>query len=211
MLSLLLAAGRSLLIQPSCPICRQPLPPETRSQTLCRPCRQRLRLCADGLSGSDPLPWHALALYDGPFRNLLLRLKQQPSKGNVNGLIRCLAMTLPQAAAAVLVPIPSWKRRHGNPLPALIAERLGGRRMDLLHRNRASVGQHHLKRKQRLTNLKGAFRVHSGVSPTDLFLVDDILTTGGTALAARDALVAAGHRVAGLICLGRTPARRPGR
>ena len=175
---------------------------------VCRPCQQRLQLCAGGLSGSDPLPWHALALYDGPFRNLLLRLKQQPSNGNVNGLISCLAMTLPQAASAVLVPIPSWKRRYGNPLPTMIAERLCGRRMDLLHRDRASVGQHHLNRKQRLTNLKGAFRVRSGVSPTDLFLVDDILTTGGTALAARDALAAAGHRVAGLICLGRTPARR---
>ena len=59
--------------------------------------------------------------------------------------------------------------------------------MDLLQRNRASVGQHHLNRKQRLTNLKEP----SGVLwclPDNLFLVDDILTTGGTALAARDAL-----------------------
>ena len=40
-----------------------------------------------------------------------------------------------------------------------------------------------------------------------VWLVDDILTTGSTALAARQALQEAGHRVAGLICLGRTPAK----
>ena len=65
-------------------------------------------------------------------------------------------------------------------------------------------------RHPRQGNLIGAFQAvpmdkqgaHSSVC-----LVDDILTTGSTALAARQALEAAGHRVAGLICLGRTPAR----
>ena len=42
----------------------------------------------------------------------------------------------------------------------------------------------------------------------EIWLVDDILTTGGTALAARQALLDAGHQVCGLICLGRTPIRR---
>jgi predicted amidophosphoribosyltransferase len=42
-----------------------------------------------------------------------------------------------------------------------------------------------------------------------IWLADDILTTGGTALAASSALEASGHRVAGLICLARTPP--PGR
>ena len=42
---------------------------------------------------------------------------------------------------------------------------------------------------------------------SSVWLVDDILTTGSTALAARQALEEAGHHVAGLICLRRTPAK----
>jgi adenine/guanine phosphoribosyltransferase-like PRPP-binding protein len=38
-------------------------------------------------------------------------------------------------------------------------------------------------------------------------LLDDILTTGATACAAAAALEAKGWRVAGLSCLGRTPAQ----
>ena len=109
---------------------------------------------------------------------------------------------------AVLVPIPSWKRRRANSLPSLIATTLGQARTDLLQRTRASAGQHHLNRQQRLSNLSGAFRVNARVPAMELWLVDDILTTGGTALAAREALLDAGHQVCGLICLGRTPVRR---
>lgn len=60
---------------------------------------------------------------------------------------------------AVIVPIPSWKRRQANPLPGLIATTLGQIRTDLLQRTQASVGQHHLNRQQRLSNLSSAFRV----------------------------------------------------
>jgi predicted amidophosphoribosyltransferase len=67
-------------------------------------------------------------------------------------------------------------------------------------------------------NLEGAF--HAAPAPqtslqsktkTTVWLVDDILTTGATALAAQKALNEAGHSVRGIICLGRTPAKRLGR
>ena len=116
--------------------------------------------------------------------------------------------TLP--ATAVLVPIPSWKRQRSNPLPQRIALGLGRPTAELLHRTRAGLSQHHLNRRQRQTNLIGAFQavpMDKQGAHSSIWLVDDILTTGSTALAARQALEAAGHRVAGLICLGRTPAR----
>ena len=110
----------------------------------------------------------------------------------------------------MLVPIPSWKRQRSNPLPQQIALGLGRPTAALLQRTRAGLSQHRLNKTQRQANLIGAFRA----SPLDkqgalssVWLVDDILTTGSTALAARQALEEAGHRVAGLICLGRTPAK----
>jgi len=66
------------------------------------------------------------------------------------------------------------------------------------------VGQHHLNRRQRLGNQRGSFRCPTaGRAP--LWLVDDILTTGATALAAAEVLEARGWAVQGLLCLGRTP------
>ena len=104
----------------------------------------------------------------------------------------------------------SWKQQRSNPLPQQIALGLGRPTVALLHRTRAGLSQHHLNKTQRQANLIGAFQA----IPLDkqevlgsVWLVDDILTTGSTALAAREALEAAGHRVAGLICLARTPAR----
>jgi predicted amidophosphoribosyltransferase len=41
-----------------------------------------------------------------------------------------------------------------------------------------------------------------------LLLVDDVLTTGSTALSAGAVLEAGGWHVLGMVCLARTPARR---
>ena len=113
----------------------------------------------------------------------------------------------------MLVPIPSWKEQRSNPLPQRIALVLGRPTAELLHRTRAGVSQHHWNKRQRQTNLIEAFQacpLDKQGAHCSIWLVDDILTTGSTALAAREALEAAGHRVAGLICLARTPARERG-
>ena len=86
----------------------------------------------------------------------------------------------------------------------------------LLHRTRAGLSQHHLNRSMRMQNLEGAFHAaparHTSTEPkTSVWLVEDILTTGATALAAQKALNEAGHSVRGILCLGRTPAKRHGR
>ena len=114
----------------------------------------------------------------------------------------------PDAASSRARSHPQRETAPGHPPLDLIATTLGQARTDLLQRTRASAGQHHLNRQQRLSNLSGAFRVNARLPAMELWLVDDILTTGGTALAAKQALLDGGHRVRGLICLGRTPARR---
>ena len=99
-------------------------------------------------------------------------------------------------------------------MPQRIALGLGLPTADLLHRTRAGLCQHHLNKRQRQTNLIGAFQAYpldTKGAHSSVWLLDDILTTRSTALAARQALEAAGHGVAGLICLGRTPARERSR
>ena len=148
--------------------------------------------------------------YAGPLRQLLLKLRQPRQGKALAALVQLPSERFTLPATAVLVPIPSWKRQRSNPLPQRIALGLGRPTTELLHRTRAGLSQHHLKRRQRQTNLRGAFQASplnkQGVL-SSVWLVDDILTTGSTALAAREALEAAGHHVAGLICLARTPAR----
>ena len=159
----------------------------------------------------DPLRWCALGPYEGALRQLLLKVRQPTKQKALSALVQMLSDSLSLPSTAVLVPIPSWKRQRTNPLPQRIAMGLERPTANLLQRTRVGLSQHHLNKSQRLTNLIGAFRArphNQATALTSVWLVDDILTTGATALAARQALEEAGHGVAGLICLGRTPARQ---
>ena len=198
----LLSFAQTLLIEPRCPICDgpwdSPLPPTAP----CTTCLDALALPCEGLKGLLPLPWCALGPYAGNLRQLLLKLRQPRQGKALAALVQLLSERFTLPATAVLVPIPKPQQR--------IALGLGRPTAELLHRTRAGLSQHHLNRRQRQTNLIGAFQafpMDKQGAHSSVWLVDDILTTGSTALAARQALEAAGHRVAGLICLGRTPAR----
>ena len=210
MLSLLWRQGLALISAPRCPACGG-VSAEAGGPGLCAECQQTLHLPDGGLQGDAPLLWCALGPYGGGLRRLLLRQRPTPQPA----LITALAAQLHSVCAtalpgALLVPIPSWKRA-ANPLPRLLACALvqaarGRCRLGdgLLQRSRATVGQHHLNRSQRLGNQRGSFRCCSaGRAP--LWLVDDILTTGATALAAAEVLDARGWAVQGVLCLGRTP------
>ncbi|MFM2080272.1 MAG: hypothetical protein RLZZ219_954 [Cyanobacteriota bacterium] len=178
---------------------------------LCGGCVEALSLPPAGLRGEDPLPWRALGSYEARLRGVLLAQRPQPQPPLIRSLATLLhARCADRLPGALLVPIPGW-RRGGNPLPRLLSRelvRLCGARSaaapELLRRCRATVGQHHLNRRQRLANQRGSFACGApGRSP--VWLVDDILTTGATAMAAAETLQAAGWKVRGLLCLGRTP------
>ncbi|AII47607.1 hypothetical protein KR52_00140 [Synechococcus sp. KORDI-52] len=206
----LLTFAQALLIEPRCPICYGPWDSPLPPTATCTTCMDALALPSQGLKGLLPLPWCALGTYAGPLRQLLLKLRERRQGKALAALVQLLSDRFTLPATAVLVPIPSWKRRRSNPLPQRIALGLGRPTEELLHRTRAGLSQHHLNKRQRQTNLMGVFQTcplphHQALS--SVWLVDDILTTGSTALAARQALEAAGHRVAGLICLGRTPSK----
>ena len=220
MLRALLQASLNLISTNPCPVCGGAADPPGQPGP-CLGCREKFALPAGGLAGETPLPWYGLGAYEGAYRQLLLSQRKWPKGAVLRGLIGALAPTVPGGlAGTILVAIPSWKRQ-GNPLPSLIVHQLsrpplGGRALPLLQRSRPTLGQHHLGRQQRLSNQEGAFRLQPSQRPAlarlkrqRIWLVDDILTTGATALAAAEALGEAGLEVRGLLCLARTPFREP--
>ena len=225
MLRALLQASLNLISTSPCPVCGGGADPPDEPGP-CLTCREKFDLAPGGLTGDTPLPWLGLGPYEGAYRQLLLSQRQRPKGTVLRGLARALAAAVPGGiGGTILVAIPSWKRQ-GNPLPDLVVQQLiaqqgqgpplGARALSLLQRSRPTLGQHHLDRQLRLRNQEGAFRLqpsHRAALPQlkrqPIWLVDDILTTGATALAAAAALEQAGLEVKGLLCLARTPFRKP--
>jgi len=176
----------------------------------------------DGLHGTTPLPWCSGGWYAGALREQLLALRRGATGGwdqlPVDALLLAMAsLNLPSSTGTtlLLVPIPSGQRRP-NPLPLQLAQHLAQRLMaaqscqlkpELLQRRCRLAAQHRLGRRQRWRNQWLSFRalLAPARDAGTALLVDDVLTSGATALAARHALESAGWNVAGLLCLARTP------
>jgi ComF family protein len=111
-----------------------------------------------------------------------------------------------------LLPIPShWRRLiwRGYDSPLLIARYLhkhsGIPIQHALRRQRSTPHQLGLARKQRLKNMRGAFKCIQDVSGLHIALVDDVYTTGSTAREAAKTLLKAGAKRVDIYCLARTP------
>ena len=148
-------------------------------------------------------------------RRLILSLRSNHNINVLQALCTILQRDLPESC--ILVPIPGWKARsRANPIPDLMCCCLERPAFQLLQRCRPTVGQHRLKRKQRVSNQCNSFSLScaSGRQPMphrtnalrqkEIWLVDDIVTTGATVLAAQQTLKASGMTVKGVLCLART-------
>ena len=117
--------------------------------------------------------------------------------------------------ARVVVPVPTSRarvRERGYNQAALLADAFAartGRFSDagLLVRTRASSTQTALHPDERRANVAGAFAVPEGrgsdVRGEHLLLVDDVWTTGATAVACAEALLGAGARVVSVATFAR--------
>ncbi len=161
------------------------------------------RECAQGNFQFEQLAH--LGAYRGDLRQAVLKTKH----GQHEHLARALAellwervgSALQQFQPDVVVPIPMhWRRRllrsgHApETLARCLAKQLGIPAYPLLRQKRATTPQHHLGRKERRTNVTGAFRMRRGFLCRDarVLLVDDVVTTGATVNEATRVLLAAG-------------------
>jgi len=223
----LIGAAADLLLPRPCPGCGRAGPwCESCAATLSG--RPRRIGPPDHLADGAGLPpiW-ALAHYTGPVRAAILAGKEKGRRDLPPRLGEALGAAVVQLHAWGVVAEPVWlvpapsrpaaaRRRGGDPvrimataaaratadagIPAGVAPCLV-----TLGRARDSVGLDAAARQQ---NLAGRVRLVARAAPppdAQILLVDDVLTTGATAVAATATLIAAGRRPAGVIALAAVP------
>ena len=166
-------------------------------------------LAAAGIAASyatppPPLDEHAAETW--------LRRKDVPSAGPSDN--RSPTTSRPSSLPTVIVPMPLSRQRRrqrgfnqAELLAAAIGRALGLKRDGkCLVRTRHAPPQRSLPRAARLRNLRGAFAVRRPLPGTRLALLDDVATTGATARAAAEALLAAGAEEVHLWVVAKTPA-----
>ena len=203
---------RFVLGQPAtCPRCALPCPGG--------------RVCGDCLRHPPPYSACTAAVgYGFPWDRLVARLKFQ-AQPELAGLLAGLLHQALQAAAPTgaaradwVLPVPLSPARlaeRGYNQAWELARRLARlqrlpARADLLLRLRDTPHQVGLSRHQRERNLHDALWVDrrvANLAGRHVALVDDVLTTGGTAVAATQALHAAGAASVQVWVVARTPAR----
>jgi predicted amidophosphoribosyltransferase len=232
------AAVLELLLPTTCAGCDRRDGAETRTRGLCPDCVATLRratplewsLRSTHLRGEvGVLRAFASGAYDGVLRAALLGYKEQGRLCLRRELGGCLAVSVLAAARVsadpdlLLVPVPSavatQRTRGHDPVGGMarIAVQqvrsvgLLTRVSAVLRQARAVADQSGLDVTDRHANLSGALAVTNpaNVCRRRVVIVDDIVTTGATALEAARALTAAGAVVSAVACVAATPRRYP--
>lgn len=198
--------------EPRCMKCGKPI--EQDEQEFCRDCGHKDFHFIRGWS-----VW----VYDAAMKKSISDFKYQNKKENakfyVEELLRLYGEQLRKLAPDALVPVPVHKhkyRERGYNQADILAKGIGRQLKlpvlsNLLIRSRKTLPQKQLNDKERLRNLKDAFRYNSREaerfpkSINRVLLVDDIFTTGSTMEACTNILMEQGIKEIYFItlCIGK--------
>lgn len=196
------------LPEEACGICARPLLAHALPEGfLCA-------LCREHPPGFDRLL--ALWSYEPPLDKVVQALKFRRLDYLGSHLAKVLAEELGSdlAGCEAIVPVPlHWRRRltrgynQAERIALPLARSLGLPMIPGLVRRRATPPQSRLGRKERLANLRRAFRVRhpERLQGRHLLLLDDVATTGATLDAAATVLKKAGAATVTAVVAGRTP------
>ena len=216
-----------LLLPPRCVACG------TADELLCGECRGRLVLLRGTVCArcGCPTAWQvercgecagrrisfasarAAVAYDGPARALVGAWKERGVRSLGRLAADLVADVVPRPRATVLAYVPGEPDRVGwrgvnsaQELAALLGDRWELPVERLLERARRIGRQRGLSRAERRANVRDAFRAIADV-PARVCLVDDVYTTGSTALAAATELRRAGAREVHVVAFARVVRR----
>ncbi|HEX5103682.1 MAG TPA: ComF family protein [Pirellulaceae bacterium] len=182
---------------PACRRCAMPCPAADADGKDCYDCRGR-RLLFEEV--------RALGVYQGPLRDVVLRIKHYHHEPLAAALGQLLAERMQQQPLFqppdLIAPVPMhWLQRMwrgtnaADTLARSLARALGTRISGgLLVCRRMLRRQSRLLPEERRANVRGAFRVSrlSNVTGARVLVIDDVMTTGATAHEAARTLLAAG-------------------
>jgi ComF family protein len=126
--------------------------------------------------------------------------------------LSALLSGLPLPAVQGILPVPLHKKRLRERefnQTALIGRSLGKNLRvplipDSLRKERETLPQTDVTGRERVKNVKGAFRVVDTIKGLDLLLVDDVITTGSTVRECAKVLVKAGAKSVTVVALARS-------
>ncbi|WP_370538765.1 ComF family protein [Synechococcus elongatus] len=202
-----------LLLRSTCRLCQRPA-----TEILCLDCGRQLQACA------QPRQWQSYGVtvwawgrYEGLLRRALRQVKFERDRELAQFLGQCMAASLadwPRSQPKQLIPIPiaadRLRERGFNQADAIaiaVAQSLRWScNTDALRRPKSTQALHGLNHQERQQMLDRAFSWRSPQQRGELWLVDDILTTGTTLQEATRTIRAQGDRVRGWLLLSQTPA-----